>query len=188
MREALAADGGDASVSEARTAPAGDWLAPVREALLARARGDAERVRAEANADAEAMLAQAHEQAEAVLAEARSRGASEGVVVATAARARTRRRARGLLLAAQREAYETLRRRSRDAVRAVRDDPAHPELRQRLEGLTRELAGPDATIIETSDGGMVAEASGRRVECSLDRLADRAVETLGADVEALWSP
>lgn len=175
-------------MSRARDVPAGDGLAPVREALLARARADVEGIRAEAAADADATLAHARQQAEAILAEARARGASEAEVVAAAARARARRQARGLLLAAQREAYEALRRRSREAVRALRDDPAHPTLRQRLERVALELAGAGATIVETSDGGVVAEAPGRRVDCSLDWLADRAVATLGAGVEALWSP
>lgn len=175
-------------MSEAKKAWADDPLAPVRDCLLARARADAERVRAEAAAEAEAVLAQARQRAEAILAEARERGASQGVRVTAAAGARARRRARGLLLASQRQAYETLRRRSRDAVRALRDNPNHLLLRQRLERVARDLAGPGAAVIETADGGVVAEAPGRRVDCSLDALADRAVDALGAEAEGLWAP
>jgi hypothetical protein len=61
-------------------------------------------------------------------------------------------------------------------------------LRQRLERVALELAGAGATVLESSNGGMVAEAPGRQVDCSLDGLADRAVAALGAEVEALWSP
>jgi hypothetical protein len=73
-------------------------------------------VGAEAAAAVDAMLAQARQQAEEILAEARERGASEGAQVTAATLARARRRARGLLLAGQRQAYEALGQRSRDAV------------------------------------------------------------------------
>lgn len=175
-------------MSKAPTTWAKDPLAPVRECLLARARADAERVRAEAAAEANAVLEQARQQAEAILAEARERGTAEGAGITAAARSRASRRARGLLLAGQRQAYEALRQRSRDAVRALRDDPSHRRLRQRLERIARELAGAGAVIVEAPDGGVVAEGSGRRVDCSLGALADRAVDALGAEVEELWAP
>jgi vacuolar-type H+-ATPase subunit E/Vma4 len=175
-------------MSKAPTTWANDPLARVRESLLARARADAERVRADAAAEADALLEQARQQAEAILAEARERGASEGAEISAAARARARRRARGLVLASQRQAYETLRERSRDAVRALRDDPSYRRLRQRLERIARELAGASAVIVEAPDGGVVAEGSGRRIDCSLGALADRAVDALGAEVEELWAP
>jgi vacuolar-type H+-ATPase subunit E/Vma4 len=175
-------------VSQAPATWAGDPLAAVRESLLARARAEGERIRAEAAAEAGAALSQARQQAEAILATAREQGASEGAQVATAARTRARRRARGLLLAGQRQAYEALRRRGREAVRALRDHPEYPRLRQRLERIARELAGPGAAVRDAPDGGVVAEASGRRVDCSLGALADRAVEGLGAEVEGLWAP
>lgn len=165
-----------------------DPLAPVRESLLARARADAERVGAEAAAEADGVLSTARRQAETILADAREQGAAEAARVAAAARARARRQARGLLLAGQRQALEALRRRSRDAVTALRGDPNHRLLRRRLERIARELAGPGATVVESPDGGVVAEGPGRRVDCSLTALADRAVDALGAKAEGLWAP
>ncbi|MFI7643956.1 hypothetical protein [Nonomuraea sp. NPDC049400] len=37
------------------------------------------------------------------------------------------------------------------------------------------------------DGGVLAEGQGRRVDCTLDALAARAVDALGAEVERLWA-
>jgi vacuolar-type H+-ATPase subunit E/Vma4 len=173
-------------MSTAATAP--DALAPVRSFLLARARADAERIRAEAAADADGVLAQARQQAEAVLAEAAQRGAAEGAEAAAATRARARRRVRGLQLAAQRQAYEALRQRSRAAAQALREDPCYPRLRRRLAVLARERVGADAVTSDAPGGGVIAVAPGRRADYSLGALAERAVEELGAEVEGLWAP
>jgi vacuolar-type H+-ATPase subunit E/Vma4 len=173
-------------MSTVATAP--DALAPVRGFLLARARADAERVRAEAAADADALLARARRQAEAILAEAAERGAAEGAEAAAATRARTRRRVRGLVLGAQRQAYEALRQRSSTAAQALREDPGYPRLRRRLAVLARECLGADAITSDAPGGGVIAVAPGRRADYSLGSLADRAVEALGAEVEGLWTP
>jgi vacuolar-type H+-ATPase subunit E/Vma4 len=171
-----------------REAPAAQAaLAPVRRRLLARVGADAHHARAEAAAEAGVVLARAREQAAAILTQARARGETDGAAVAAAARARSRRDARGLLLAAQHQAYEALRQRARAAVRELGEDPGYPRLRQRLERLAREQAGPHATVSEPPERGVVAEAPGRRVDCSLDTLADRAVDALGAEVEGLWA-
>jgi len=182
----VAADGGDAAVSQAPATQAA--LDPVRDLLLARARAEADRTRAEAAAEAGAVLAEARDQAAAILAEARKRGATDGAEVAAAERAAAVRRARGVLLAARRQAYEALRRQARAAVRELRQDPGYPRLRRRLARLALEQAGPHAVVREPPEGGAVAEAPGRRVDCSLDALADRAVDALGAEVEGLWAP
>jgi vacuolar-type H+-ATPase subunit E/Vma4 len=163
-------------------------LVPVREFLLAQARAEAERTRSEAAAEAAAVLARARDQAAAILAEARARGESDGAAVAAAELARARRQARGLPLAARRQAYEALRQRARAAVRKLHEDPGYPRLRRRLARLAREQAGPHAVVSEPPEGGVVAEAPGRRVDCSLEELASRAVDALGAEVEGLWAP
>jgi len=163
-------------------------LVPVRDLLLARARADAERTRAEAAAEAGAVLAEARDQAAAILAEARKRGAADGAAVAAVERAAAARRARGVLLAARRQAYEALGQQARAAVGELREDPGYPRLRQRLARLARAQVGSHAVVREPPQGGVVAEAPGRRVDCSLDALADRAVDALGAEVEGLWAP
>ncbi len=163
-------------------------LAPVRAFLLARAQAEADRARAEAATVADAVVARARQQAAVVLEQAREQGAADGAQLTAAAQAVAARRVRGLLLAAQRQAYETLRQRGRAAARALREDPDYPALRERLARMARERAGPDAIVMDAPDGGVIAEAPGRRVDCSLGTLADRAVDALGAEVEGLWAP
>jgi cell division septum initiation protein DivIVA len=167
---------------------AGGALEPVRAWLLAAARAQAEHLVAEAAADAERLLTGARAEADAILAEAREQGIAEGSALAVAERAHTRRLARRLVLDAERQTYEELRARSRAAVRALRQDPGYPALRERLTRLSLAAAGPDARVSEHPDGGVVAEAPGIRVDCTLDSLAERAVMALGGEVAELWAP
>jgi len=53
--------------------------------------------------------------------------------------------------------------------------------------VTREL-GSEATVIEHPRGGVVGEAAGRRIEYSLDDLADDIMDRMGTDLDELWSP
>ncbi|HEY6707666.1 MAG TPA: hypothetical protein VJB61_08730 [Actinomycetota bacterium] len=166
---------------------AGGALEPVRAWLLAAARAEAERRRAEAAADAERQVAGARAEADAILADARAQGTAEGSALAAAEETRGRRLARRLVLQAEREAYEELRARSRAAVRALRQDPGYPALRERLNRLALAAAGPGARVSEHPDGGVVAEAPGLRVDCTLDGLAERAIAALGGEVAELWA-
>jgi hypothetical protein len=163
-------------------------LEPVRAWLLAAAHTDAERLVAEAATDAEHLLAGARAETDAVLAEAREHGTAEGSALAAAEQARARRLTRRLILETERRAYEELRARSRAAARALRQDPGYPVLRERLARLALAAAGPTARVSEHPDGGVVAEAPGIRVDCTLDGLAERAIVALGGEVAELWAP
>lgn len=135
-------------------------LEPVRQALLAAAAADAARTRAAADARADAVLARARAEADRLVAEARAQGEAGAAVVLRASRARARREARGLVLAAQRSAYDELRRQARVEAR-------------RLVG---DVGGPSEV------------RAGRHIEWSPDALADDAVDALGAELEKLWAP
>jgi hypothetical protein len=167
---------------------AGGALEPVRAWLLAAASAEAEHRRAEAADAAERQVAGARAEADAILADARAQGTAEGSALAAAEQARSQRLARRLVLQAEREAYEELRTRSRAAVRALRQDPGYPALRERLNRLALAAAGPGARVSEHPDGGVVAEAPGLRVDCTLDGLAERAITALGGEVAELWAP
>jgi hypothetical protein len=160
-------------------------LAPVRAALLDRARADAAAALAAADTDAAAVLAEAREQAAALLREAREQGEREAAALRTREHARAGREARSVVLGAQRTALDELRRRTRVAARALRDDRA---LLDRLRARLVTDLGPDAVVREHPDGGLVADAPGRRVDASLPALADRALDGLGGEVQALWTP
>lgn len=164
-----------------------DPLSPVRAALIRSAEQRAAELRATASAEAEAVIGAGRRQAEEVLSQARALGEQDGRSAAATRHAASRRAARRVVLTAQRDAYDDLRHRVRAAVCALQQDPVYPRLRGRLEEMARGMAGPAATITPHPSGGVVAEGSGTFVDCSLPRLADRAVDALGAEVSALWS-
>ena len=163
-------------------------LAPVREALLTRARADADAVLAEADGDAAASVAQARGRAASLVDEARAAGARDAAVLAARERIGAQRAARSAVLQAQAAAYEELRRRSRAALRALRDDPAYPGLLEGLRARARARLGDDAVLREDPGGGVVAEVAGRRLELTLDALTDDALSGLGGEVARLWAP
>jgi vacuolar-type H+-ATPase subunit E/Vma4 len=165
-----------------------DPLAPLRQALLAAAERDAALAVAAADAEAEATRRDAAQEAEAIRREARTQGEADGREVLVAERARARRRARATVLSAQGDAYSTLRDDARAAVMAVRDDPDYPALRDRLAAQATAMVGAGATVTESADGGVVAEAPGRRAALTLTALADQVLDTLGLDLETLWTP
>ncbi|WKX69014.1 V-type ATP synthase subunit E [Streptomyces sp. XD-27] len=173
------------------SAPASDIeasLEPVRAELLRRARADARELLGRADREATDLLRRAGAQAEAVLAEARRQGREEGMRAARDVLARARRTARAHELAARRDAYEELRRRTAERVRGLRGSPEYPALLERLTRHARLLLGSGADVTEHPSGGVVAVAGGRRVDCTLDALAARALARLGAETEHLWAP
>ncbi|MGW4958323.1 V-type ATP synthase subunit E family protein [Nonomuraea sp. NPDC004186] len=165
-----------------------DALAPLTEALSRQVGIDARAIIAGAEEEAAELVAAARQEARTVLADARADGAAQAKADAVTERIHAERRARGMELAAQREALDELRARSAAAVRALRDDPCYPRLLDRLGALARAAGGADLTVKEQLDGGVLAEGHGRRVDCTLGALAVRAVDALGAELERLWAP
>jgi vacuolar-type H+-ATPase subunit E/Vma4 len=161
-----------------------DALAPVHAAVLQAARDDANHTAAQAKAAADDTLGAAQSQADQVRAQARAQGAADAQVYLAAERIRARREARTIVLQAQREAYEDLHRAAREAVAGLRTDPDFPLLRQRLVDAVRRRLGDEATIHDDAGGGVVGEVAGRRLDYSLARLADQAVDTVAAGLEA----
>jgi hypothetical protein len=160
-------------------------LHPVREALLARARADARAQLEEADRDAECAVDEARAQVGQLRADARRGGAADAQQVRAVELAGARRRARAQVLAAQREAYETLRRQVREALLAA----VPPErLAAALAARARAVLGPGARIRERPDGGVIGVEAGRQVDCSVDALVDRALDTCPGRVNGLWSP
>ncbi len=165
-----------------------DPLVPVREALLARARADAERLLAEVDAEGDAIIARAQVEAEAIRAEARAQGEADAASVLVADRARARRQGRALVLAAQREGYSGLRARVVEQAATLRGDPGYATWCDRLSEVVRAALGPDAVVRELPEGGILGEAPGHRIAYTLVALAERALDALGPDVEGLWTP
>lgn len=161
-------------------------LAPLREALLARAEEYAQRMLADAEATVVGTQGRARADAAQIVEAARAQGVADARDVLTSQRARVRGQVRSLVLQTQRAAYDDLRRTARaDALRLVADSPG---LDARLAALGRDRVGVEASVSDWLGGTVVAELGVRRWEWSPDMLADDAVLELGEKVEQLWAP
>jgi hypothetical protein len=160
-------------------------LEPVRATLRQSSSSQAAGTEAEATRAAAALLARARADAEALVAQAAAEGAAEAEPVAAAELSRSKRAARSISLGAQETTREYLAGRIRTAVLALRERADYPLLRDRLIEIAGRAAGPGAAITEHADGGIIATAPGVVVDCSLGRLADRAIEALGVQIAEL---
>ena len=161
-----------------------DALAPLREALLAAAHADADRVTGDADDEARRIEDEAAERAAGLLAEARRRGEADGAERLAAARAAARRDARTVVLRAQRTAYDALR---ESAVEEVARRLTRPEEQARQRALVVDVLGPDAELVVGDDGDARGTApDGRVLDTSAERLVDLALTDL--DVDGLWAP
>lgn len=163
-------------------------LAPVRAYMLRQARTEADRIVAAARTAATTILQQARRSADEAVALARTQGQSDGASAAAAEQSRGREQARSILLGARREALDELRGQVQATVSGLPDEPGYERLLAELTALAGRVAGPDATVTVQPAGGVVAQSRTVVVDCTLPRLADLAVETLGRQVRDLWTP
>lgn len=162
-------------------------LTPVGAALLASARREADAVLADADDEVAAELAEAQGRADAILSEAAAQGAADAEAVMRTELLRARREARGVVLRAQEQARGRLRSEVHARLRALREDPAYPELREALAARARADLGPGAAVEDDPSGGVVATDGSRRASYSLAALADRVLDGMGGEVEGLWT-
>jgi vacuolar-type H+-ATPase subunit E/Vma4 len=165
-----------------------DPLEPVRRALSAAARLDAETTLAQADADAAAVLEEATQRALAIRADARALGEADARERVRVDRAQARKDARRLMLEAQRQVYADLRRAVLTRVAALRREPGYDTAVARLTARAREALGPDSTVTASPTGDVVVESRGQRVTFSLDALVDEVIASFGTELEGLWRP
>jgi vacuolar-type H+-ATPase subunit E/Vma4 len=163
-------------------------LEPVRTELIRAARADAEALLARADREAADLLDGARAEAQTILDEARRQGEADGAAAGRGELARARRAARGRELSVRTEVYEELRRRATARVRELRHSAGYPSALDRLSRRAQWLLGADTEVTEHPGGGVVAHAGGRRVDFTLDALAVRALDRIGAETETLWIP
>jgi vacuolar-type H+-ATPase subunit H len=163
-------------------------LAPVRHAMLRHAHEQAGEIVGQARQRAADAVARARAEAGDRVTKAREEGLAQAAPLAAAVRNQRRRDVRATVLAAQREAYQELCEQVRAAVSALREEPGYDLLLERLRRSAQHAAGPAATLTDDPAGGVVARGPGVVVDCSLPRLADAAVEALGAQTDWLWTP
>jgi vacuolar-type H+-ATPase subunit E/Vma4 len=169
--------------------PIEEALAPLHGYLVAAAEQEAAQVMAQAEASAGQAVDDARTQAEQMRAQARDEGERDAQVVRRDQSARARRRARGVVLAAQSAALSRLRHAVAQRLRQAWDDPQrHDTLLRRLTDLAHAELGDDCDVDEHPDGGVVAVRDGTRVPFLLGDLADDAIDDAAGSLERLWSP
>lgn len=167
-----------------RSAPA---LAPVRRSLLAAARKEAADLRSEAAARAPALVEAARFDADRILSAAAQDGAAAARSQAVLRSARARRQAHEIVLTRRNVLRRDLQRQVRESALELRTDPRYPRLLARLTERSHALLGPEATVAEAPEGGVVAELGSRRLDLSLPALAAVTLESMTQEVSELWT-
>lgn len=163
-------------------------LAPLRESLLAAARATASESRRAAEAQARAILDDAEREAARIRAAAADAGEATARSEASLRSARVRRQAHEAVLARRNALRLEVWCQVREAAVALRTDPRHPDLLARLRVRALEALGPDATVTECPEGGIIAESGSRRLDLSLPTLANGVLESMTPEISALWAP
>lgn len=162
-------------------------LAPVRRSLLTAAQQEAADLRRDAGAKALALVEAAQRDADRIRAAAAAEGAATARSQAVLRSARVRRQAHETVLTRRNALRLDLRRQVRQAVAELRTDPRYPRLLARLTEQSHDLLGPEATVAESPQGGVVAEVGSRRLDLSLPALATRTLESMTQEVGELWA-
>ncbi|HUZ88584.1 MAG TPA: V-type ATP synthase subunit E [Candidatus Acidoferrales bacterium] len=148
------------------------------------------------HAQADAILGDARTQAQQIMAKAKAdahdlidHAEKEGDMAAELDTSRewttARRRARGIILAAQSAVYDELR---AAVSAAIRSDPRYPSLLHELADSAHRHLGPGAEVSVDTGGTRVVTASSkhRHVDWSLDSIAKESLDRLGTGIEELW--
>jgi vacuolar-type H+-ATPase subunit E/Vma4 len=162
-------------------------LAPVRAALLRAARQEAADIRRDADEHASALMEMARREAERIRLAALEEGTATARTEAALRSARVRRQAHEVVLRRRSILRRDLQRQVRARAVELRNDPRYPALLARLTEQSHALLGWEATVAESPQGGVIAEAGSRRLDLSLPALATRTLESMTQEVRALWT-
>jgi len=163
-------------------------LEPLRAALRAETDADVEGRLAAVDAECSRMLADAEADAHALARQGRREGEAAAAKEAVRRRATATRRAREIRLRAQRQQVDELQRVSREAILGLRKADGYRALLDRLSRTVREQLGPDAEVEVDPPGlgGVIGRVDRTSVDYTLAALADRAIASLGDELEGLW--
>jgi vacuolar-type H+-ATPase subunit E/Vma4 len=163
-------------------------LEPVRRALLADARADADRIIGEATREAALTVDEAEQEAAVSIERAVRHGTASAQARSDQRLAQARAEVHGEILRAQDQVRRRLHHAVHTAALDLRSDPRYPDLLNELERLARNQLGPNAQIKrDVRTGGIVAIAGSRRVDYTLPALAERALDVQADKVTLLWS-
>ncbi|KQX64535.1 hypothetical protein ASD06_10310 [Angustibacter sp. Root456] len=162
----------------------------MRAALMDHARAEGDELVRAARREADELISRADGEARALAARAAAEGQADAAAALAADQARSRRRARGVVLAAQARAYRALREQVRAEARQLADSAGWSRWCDALEILARQALQPASydPQVERLPDGVRATSGTRSITVTLADLADAAVDELGADVEELWRP
>ena len=163
-------------------------LEPLRVALRAETDAEVHERLAAVEAGCRRTLAEAEARAHVLAQEGRREGEGAAAKEAVRRRATATRRAREIRLRAQSRQVEELQLRSRAAVLRLREDSRYPALLDRLTRKAREQLGPDAEVEVDPPGlgGVIGRKGQASVDYTLPALAERAIASLGDELESLW--
>jgi hypothetical protein len=162
-------------------------LTPVRGWLLVAAQQEAADIRRQAGEHAMALLDAARRDAGRIRSAAAAEGAAMASTQAVVRSARVRRQAHETVLTRRNMLRLDLQRQVREAGQKLRADPRYPALLARLIEQSRAWLGPEATVAESPEGGVIAEAGSRRLDLSLPGVATRTLESMTQEVSGLWT-
>ena len=162
-------------------------LAPVRGSLLIAAQREAADIRRDTSEQALALLDAARHEADRILVAAAEEGTATARSQAVLRSARARRAAHETVLTRRNALRLELQRQVRESAVELRTDPRYPALLARLTEQSHAVLGPEATVAESPEGGVVAEAGSRRLDLSLPVLATRTLESMAQEVRELWA-
>lgn len=160
-------------------------LETVRNHHLAAARAHADEVLRQAHVQAQQTASKSFADAAALIEKAEKEGEEAAALDTSREWTAARRRARGIILAAQQGVYRDLH---AAAAAAVRADPRYPLLLERLADGARRRLGPgaDVDVDFSGDEGVRATRQDRHIAWSLDSIVAESVERLGPEIEELW--
>lgn len=163
-------------------------LEPLQVALRAETEAEVQERLAAVDAECARTLAEAEAKAHELAREGRHEGEGAAAKEAARRRATATRRARELRLRAQNRQVNELRLRSGEAVLRLREDGRYPEFLDRLARTARDQLGPDAEVEVDPPGlgGVIGRKGRVSVDYTLPALADRAIASLGDELEGLW--
>lgn len=162
-------------------------LAPVRGSLLTAARQEAADLRRNAGSKALTLVDAARRDADRIRSAAAAEGAATARSQAVLRSARARRQAHEIVLTRRNVLRLDLQGQVRQAAVKLRTDPRYPRLLARLIEQSQALLGSEATVAESPEGGVIAEAGSRRLDLSLPVLAIRTLESMTHEVGELWT-
>jgi vacuolar-type H+-ATPase subunit E/Vma4 len=164
-------------------------LGPLEGALLSNARERAAAALHDAESRASSTKADGESRAKKLLEDAEEEGRRVAEHESVQRRVEARRKARAMVLSAERAAYRRLMDEAANEARSLRDRPEYAALEARLVETAKSLLGTDAEIARNPEGngGVQGRNGSRSVDLTLTTLARRCAEGLGERVTRLWA-